>query len=774
MSWVLRLGWALLFTMLCWHGVARAVTRTRIQDLLFNANGTLASGMITIRWDGFTAADGTTVAGNSLTLRIVNGVLLVDLVPNTGSTPGGTSYTVTYLLEGRRNYTETWVVPSSGASLRVGQVRVIGTTTPPAGTTGPVNIYTSGGNTGIGPTPFTPTTTLEVYDARATTGVTRQILRNGAGQGTTPLLSFHSGSFSVGFRAPALSANTTYTLPAQDGLPGQMLKTDGTGVLTWATPQQLVGEFYQTFQNSGTARPQRHAANFASGLVATDNAALDRTDVTLGPHSATHASGGSDAVTPAAIGALKNTSDTLNTGAASNIGLIIKGAAGQAASLQEWHDNTGALLASITSTGRVFFPEAFFSARPAETATSLFYQVNGLNRFSTTTFAGAYNFNRYDDAGNFKDTALQIVRTGDTNINTSLVVNDPGASAATKVTVKAGAGQATTNLQEWQSSAGSVLSRIDSSGFFQFPAGQKHGSGTQVQMYAGAAGPDECAKFDSGGNLVGTGAGCGTGGSTPLFVDAITPTGTINGVNAVFTLPSVPNPPASLVLARNGLVQASPADFTLSGNTITFAAAAIPQTGDTLLASYRAGAGTGNILIDTADRGYFFGVSVAAPDNSGTTTTFAANVHRVWQFMLPFAATVNQLTFEVVAVSGASTSLSLGLWDAACSTLLVNSGVMSAGGTPDINVAGIKNKAITGGPLTLPAGVYWLAMTTNSTALTLRSLALPSQAISLLNNPTNKKFAQAGNSGSSGAFPSSCGSLTASVSNQPPMVVLER
>ena len=40
----------------------------------------------------------------------------------------------------------------------------------------------------------------------------------------------------------------------------------------------------------------------------------------------------------------------------------------------------------------MFFPEAFFSARPAETATSLFFQVNGLNRFSMTTFANAYNF----------------------------------------------------------------------------------------------------------------------------------------------------------------------------------------------------------------------------------------------------------------------------------------------------------------------------------------------------------------------------------------------
>src|SRR5262249_41763773 len=156
------------------------------------------------------------------------------------------------------------------------------------------------------------------------------------------------------------------------------LRTDGTGNLSWSSGLSLVvGEFYQTFQNSGVALAQRHNANFKSGLIAVDNAVNDSTDVSLGPHAATHAAGGTDPVTPARMGALKNTSATLNRGAASNIGLVIRGAVGQVASLQEWHDSSNNLLASITSTGRVFFPEAFFSARPAETATSLFYQVGG-------------------------------------------------------------------------------------------------------------------------------------------------------------------------------------------------------------------------------------------------------------------------------------------------------------------------------------------------------------------------------------------------------------
>ncbi len=820
----LRFVWAVLVALACWTLASEAITKTRIQDTLFNANGTLANGQITIQWNGFTAGDGSAVAANSITLRIVNGVLRTDLVPN----PAGTAYTVTFLLDGKRLFIETWVVPSSVGPVRVGQVRVAPATAVAAASGGSSNIYTLGGNTGVGPVSFSPSTTWEVYNATPSIGATQQILRAGAGQSSTPLLSFYSGANFVGFRAPPLGANTTYTLPAQDGLPGEFLHTDGLGHLTWSPPQAaVVGEFYQTFQNSATSLAQRHNANFLNGLQAADNPGADRTDVSpvygaaantvaqgndarfptaaeksalagtngspsgANPyvtdtdprntnsraptaHAATHAAAGADPVTPNSIGALKNTSDILNTGAAGNIGLIIKGAPGQAASLQEWHDSSGNLLASVTSTGRVFFQEAFFAPKIGETATSLFFQIDSLNRFSMTTFANAMNFNRYDNAGNFKDVAMQFIRAGDTSINTSLIVNDPNAGATTKLTVKAGAGQASTNLQEWQSSAGTVLSRIDSSGFFQFPSGQKHGTAPQVQLFTGSTSAEECAKFDASGNLAGTGAPCGNGGGTPLFMDAVTPSGTINGSNAVFTVPSTPNPAASLHLTRNGLVQKSGTDFTLSGATITFTGSAIPQTGDLLLASYRAGNGTSNVLIDTADRGYFFGVSVQPPDNSGTTATFSANVHRVWQFVLPLAATVNQISFEVVATSGSSTSMSLGLWDASCSSLALSSGVMTAGGSPDINTAGIKTKTISGGPVTLPAGVYWLAMTTNSTTLTLRSLALPSQAISLLNTFANKKFAQAGNNGSSGSFPSSCGTVTTSVSNQAPMVVFER
>lgn len=79
----------------------------------------------------------------------------------------------------------------------------------------------------------------------------------------------------------------------------------------------------------------------------------------------------------------------------------------------------------------------------------------------------------------------------------------------------------------------------------------------------------------------------------PGFVDSETPAGVVDGSNAVFTLSQTPAPPASLALYRNGLLQKAGLDFTLSGNTITFAAESAPRSGDILLASYRLAEGSG-------------------------------------------------------------------------------------------------------------------------------------------------------------------------------------
>jgi len=71
------------------------------------------------------------------------------------------------------------------------------------------------------------------------------------------------------------------------------------------------------------------------------------------------------------------------------------------------------------------------------------------------------------------------------------------------------------------------------------------------------------------------------------FVDQETPAGAINGVNAAYTLSQSPSPSSSLVVYRNGVRLTAGVDYTAVGQAITFGSTLVPQTGDTLVCSYR-------------------------------------------------------------------------------------------------------------------------------------------------------------------------------------------
>ncbi|MBM3725130.1 MAG: hypothetical protein FJW40_06870 [Acidobacteria bacterium] len=94
---------------------------------------------------------------------------------------------------------------------------------------------------------------------------------------------------------------------------------------------------------------------------------------------------------------------------------------------------------------------------------------------------------------------------------------------------------------------------------------------------------DACVRVD------GTSIPCPTSAAVtaPGFVDGEVPAGAVNSSNLVFTLASPPDPPTSVALYRNGVLQRSPGDYTIAGNTITFTVGSTPQSGDVLQASYR-------------------------------------------------------------------------------------------------------------------------------------------------------------------------------------------
>jgi hypothetical protein len=77
-------------------------------------------------------------------------------------------------------------------------------------------------------------------------------------------------------------------------------------------------------------------------------------------------------------------------------------------------------------------------------------------------------------------------------------------------------------------------------------------------------------------------------GTTANFVDDESPAGTIDGANMTFSLANIASPAASLKLFKNGTLLQQNVDYALTGQTITFASAAVtPAIGDSLSAYYR-------------------------------------------------------------------------------------------------------------------------------------------------------------------------------------------
>lgn len=238
----------------------------------------------------------------------------MDLVPNENTTPGGTSYHVAYQLDNGRRYLQRWVVPESASPVTVSQIRV--TQPPPPGSV-------------IAPSQVSGL--VAALDGKAdvagpNTFVASQVIEEDSATPSNPRLSFREfgGPNSIGFQLPTLTTSTTYTLPVSDGLPGQQLTTDGIGNMFWSAAGSGAGAgmAYEIFQDSGTSVTQRNVANFTNGLRVFDNVSQTRTEVepiygsiagtitegndlrlsdarTPLAHAASHASGGSDGVTPA-------------------------------------------------------------------------------------------------------------------------------------------------------------------------------------------------------------------------------------------------------------------------------------------------------------------------------------------------------------------------------------------------------------------------------------------------------------------------------------------
>lgn len=117
---VRRAGWFLALS----TGLLAAPPLTTVQDVLYKADGTRFNGNAVISWNSFESSDASAIAMHSLMVKIADGQLRVQLVPNAGVTPT-MYYIVKYSSDGRIQFEETWSVPAAAHALRLRDVRVV-------------------------------------------------------------------------------------------------------------------------------------------------------------------------------------------------------------------------------------------------------------------------------------------------------------------------------------------------------------------------------------------------------------------------------------------------------------------------------------------------------------------------------------------------------------------------------------------------------------------------------------------------------------------------
>ncbi|MGA7156015.1 MAG: hypothetical protein WBY53_04170 [Acidobacteriaceae bacterium] len=90
------------------------VSTTTVQDTVYSANGTPASGTVLVSWGSFTTAGGQNVpAGSASTTIGAGGQLSMTLAPNAGATPIGSYYTAVFHLNDGTTSRQYWVVPAT-------------------------------------------------------------------------------------------------------------------------------------------------------------------------------------------------------------------------------------------------------------------------------------------------------------------------------------------------------------------------------------------------------------------------------------------------------------------------------------------------------------------------------------------------------------------------------------------------------------------------------------------------------------------------------------
>ncbi len=519
--WAAFLLYSILSVGFAWAGPAL----TTVQDVLYRADGSLFNGTVDISWMGFTASDSSAITAHSLTVRVVNGFLRVQLVP-TGDVSPAQVYTVKYNSGGKIQFTESWTVPASNIPIRIRDVKSSPITAgqvvaPPANSAVQI-IDVSGLQSELG---LRPTRSLSFATSRAAVVDANGQLASAVGNlsdclhvdGTSAACTAGGGGTGSGpgftdFEIPAgplNGSNLTFTL-SNPPSPASSLSLFRNGILMTAAVDFTLSSRTITFltlsePQTGDQLIASYRTSIAGGqsigsLTAAGGAltgSYPSPEIGMGVISDSNIS------TLAGIQEAKLTLNFPTHNDANDPTTAQKGAlAGTAGSPTSGNrfvtDQDSRLVDGRTPLGHGILSSYHSDATPASpvrgdlitaqgpaTATWSRLAIGGANRclvsngtdvvWNTCLFTGfsAGSIPYVDGAGNFAqnagsfawDNANRRLSVGNGSSLTTLFVFDATAGAgSTGLVVRAGTGQTSNPLQQWQDASANVLARVGSDG----------------------------------------------------------------------------------------------------------------------------------------------------------------------------------------------------------------------------------------------------------------------------------------------------------------------
>ena len=336
----------------------------------------------------------------------------------------------------------------------------------------------------------------------------------GSGLKTFTLVSANQGAFLTGMRIRAIHSDTpTYYMEgtanyvgagtliitvdkfngsgshnswlfAVAGEVGQTGATGSSGVVSVTSPITNTGTSGSAIVGIdqtllGLTRSQ--ISDFTSGTVTSISGTVTQAQVT---------SLVSDLAGKASLGAANAFTvggHVITNAATAVIPLVVKGASGQSANLQEWQTNAGATAVLVNSAGLITGTRqlALNSGAAGETslvirgAASQTGDTIAVRDSSSNTIAGFSATGRlYSGVSGSGQTYLGGLNLGAVNTVATQLGVIAGASTTVGAVIR-GASSQSANLQEWQNSGGTILSRITSIGSFAVPASGSFISGAQ-------------------------------------------------------------------------------------------------------------------------------------------------------------------------------------------------------------------------------------------------------------------------------------------------------